>query len=364
MSRSKNVRGFTLIELLVVIAIIAVLIALLLPAVQAAREAARRMQCTNNLKQIGLAIHNYISSNDTIPPAGSWSGSSSSKATTGYNPTPGGGPLANAGGTLNASMKVRLLAFMEQQAMSNAYNFSGPDFNTNSGKTTQANNTILFTKMNAFLCPSDPNPGDVGTNWKGLTAGCSNYPNNMGMEPNYSGGSLNGPSWYLGADPFVGTRLSLASVLDGTSNTVAFSEWVKGTSGAKQQGLGAVWDSSPMAMGANAMNQTDVQNCLTKATTITWDDKGQFWSCQDTARGGGYWHIMPPNRKACNAQPSGNVSYNDMGSLIGPSSYHSGGVNMLFLDGSVKFVKDSVSPQAYYGIATISSGEVVSGDAY
>src|SRR5262249_52695813 len=153
-----------------------------------------------------------------------------SKATAGYNSQPGGGPLPNAGGTLNASMKVRLLGYMEQQAMYNAYNFSGPDFNTNSGKTTQANNTVLFTKMSVFLCPSDPNPGDSSTTWNGQTAGNSNYPNNMGMEPNYTGGRLNGPSWYLGGDPYVGNRVSLASVLDGTSNTVAFSEWVKGTS--------------------------------------------------------------------------------------------------------------------------------------
>src|SRR5262245_25106621 len=100
---SRNRRGFTLIELLVVIAIIAVLIALLLPAVQAAREAARRSQCVNNLKQIGLAIHNYISNNDVIPPGGA----------TGYGPP-----------TQNFSMKVRLLPFIEQSSLYNATNFN------------------------------------------------------------------------------------------------------------------------------------------------------------------------------------------------------------------------------------------------
>ena len=126
MGRSKRGRGFTLIELLVVIAIIAVLIALLLPAVQAAREAARRSQCVNNLKQMGLAVHNYISTNDAVPPAGSWTGSNKNT----YNATPGGGPVSTNGSILNASMKVRLLPFMEQQVMANAYNFSTPDFNT------------------------------------------------------------------------------------------------------------------------------------------------------------------------------------------------------------------------------------------
>src|SRR3954449_1794548 len=136
-------RGFTLIELLVVIAIIAVLIALLLPAGQAAREAARRSQCVNNLKQMGIATHNYISANDTIPPAGSWTGSSKNT----YNATPGGNPVLNggiAGNYLNAGMKVRLLPFIELQTMANAYNFSTPDFNTNTTKTTPQNNTVIF----------------------------------------------------------------------------------------------------------------------------------------------------------------------------------------------------------------------------
>jgi prepilin-type N-terminal cleavage/methylation domain-containing protein len=128
-------RGFTLIELLVVIAIIAVLIALLLPAVQAAREAARRSQCVNNLKQIGLAIHNYVSTNDCVPPSG------------GMNNTGGFAPQ-------NASMKVPLLPFMEQMPLYNCANFSFPFWYND---VTSVNSTICATKVASFLCPSDAN---------------------------------------------------------------------------------------------------------------------------------------------------------------------------------------------------------------
>ena len=140
-SRARWRRGFTLIELLVVIAIIAVLIALLLPAVQSAREAARRVQCVNNLKQIGLAIHNYISANDCVPAGGfpAWVQESQYYI---YNG--------------DFSVHFRLLPFLEQQNLANAANYSFAVFNSSVGDVI--NSTVQATRLNAFLCPSDTPP--------------------------------------------------------------------------------------------------------------------------------------------------------------------------------------------------------------
>jgi prepilin-type processing-associated H-X9-DG protein len=255
-------------------------------------------------------------------------------------------------------MKVRLLPYIEQQSLYNSYNWSLGDL-TPSQVTTGPNTTIMFTKVDAFLCPSDPNPGDTtNKNQNGVGPGCTNYPNNMGIEPNFTNGRLNGPSWYMGGDTYLGNRVTLASVIDGTSNTVIFSEWVKGSSGSYTAPLGIVYNDSAGALTGNAV--TDAALCQAQ-TTKGWDWKGQYWSQQDSGRGGGYWHITMPNTKSCD-QVNGFSWYN-VGSLLGPGSYHPGGVNMLFLDGSVKFIKSTINPQTYYAIATIGLGEVVSSDA-
>ena len=134
--------GFTLIELLVVIAIIAVLIALLLPAVQAAREAARRSQCVNNMKQLGLAIQNYVSANDSLPPTGD----ARNTATEGIY-------------TDNFGMKTRVLQFLEQNALYNALNWSFIADPSTAVLGAGANDTVITAHINVFLCPSD---GKIG----------------------------------------------------------------------------------------------------------------------------------------------------------------------------------------------------------
>ena len=141
-------RGFTLIELLVVIAIIAVLIALLLPAVQAAREAARRIQCVNNMKQIGLALHNYHSANDCFP-----------RADFAYI-GPGGVNRPNAGWGPHA----RLLNFLDQQPIFNAMNMSLGASNPNDLYSTRANSSVCLARISAFLCPSCTLPSYPDTN--------------------------------------------------------------------------------------------------------------------------------------------------------------------------------------------------------
>jgi len=353
----KNRRAFTLIELLVVIAIIAVLIALLLPAVQSAREAARRSQCVNNLKQIGLALHNYHSVNEALPPAGQeWSGG-----------TVGGYPSYGwVHGPQNFSMKARILPYMEQQNAYNALNFSVTAvWGTGSAAPYVRdgefiNSTVAVMKIASFVCPSDGNvPGGGSPQGQGVS-----YANNDGLNRYNSGWYSSGPSYYMGDDGALKKTRTFATITDGTSATVAFSEWVKGKGNNQQAGLHQVLQNgpsvtlNPQTVTGNQANQLLAAACQNTPVDLskTWDFKGELWLFHESGRGGGYYHIMTPNKKSCSG-PGRDT-------LIGASSYHPGGVNVLFLDGSVKFVKDTVSQATWFAISTIDWGEVVSSDSF
>ena len=333
--------GFTLIELLVVIAIIAVLIALLLPAVQAAREAARRSQCVNNLKQLGLSIQNYISSQETIPPSGA-------QGTPGFS-------SSDTNATQTFSMKVRILPFIEMSTLYNAMNMNVPGaYSSTVGSTV--NMTVIATTVNAFNCPSDAFPGHIGAiDYTSVNMAVSSYFTNSGTARQYNGSNITGPAWFLGNNGNVGRILKLASVIDGTSNTVVFSEIVKGNSGANKP-LPNVVDGSPATgVGAAGSDLLDSRACLAAKFTSLWDYKGEYWHSQDAGRGGTYSHTMPPNSKSCNY----GTAYDNR---ICAGSNHSGGVNMSFLDGSVKFIKNSINYNAYLAIGTIAGAEVISAD--
>jgi prepilin-type N-terminal cleavage/methylation domain-containing protein/prepilin-type processing-associated H-X9-DG protein len=324
--------GFTLIELLVVIAIIAVLIALLLPAVQAAREAARRAQCVNNLKQLGLGVLNYESSNGCIPP------------------TSNNTPPAGIGQTNDFSFKVRILPFLELAAHFNALNQVWTS-------TSAQNTTIHNVQVKTFQCPSDGND-------PGSPTGDTNYPNNVGLTRAVAGssttGPLDGPAYKMNQPP-ENVTVTLATITDGTSNTAIFSEWIKGkNAGLTVLGLSQVYNIGIAEVPGQTVLQYQ-QKCQA-ATAPAYAQKGIDWLLDTCGKGGCYSHIMTPNKKACwyGAGDNGNTDT----TVVGTSSNHSGGVNVGFLDGSIKFIKDSVSNQTWWGIATKAGGEVIDASSY
>jgi prepilin-type N-terminal cleavage/methylation domain-containing protein/prepilin-type processing-associated H-X9-DG protein len=358
--------GFTLIELMVVISIIAVLIALLLPAVQSAREAARRVQCMNNLKQIGLAMHNYVSTHAVLPPVcidPAWIGT-----------TPIPQPHQNW------SQHARILPYLEQQVAYNQINWdfgarwSGDtvysDLTAPTGGSTDSipQMTVLTLQIAAFLCPADVNPGSSTTFLVGgveKLVGASNYACNIGLNRRLNGWELNGPNYVASSwDKTVSNTTDMATFKDGASYTAIFSEWIKGQAvptGRAQNGLSEVYN-----LGENSnWFPTDYQFMqLCNRVPITsanqqWQWKGEWWAFGATMI---YSHTQTPNRTSCvyhdlNQDGRGTIT------MIGASSNHPGGVNVLFMDGSVRFVKSSVYFLTWYAIATPNRGEAVSSDS-
>jgi len=373
--------GFTLIELLVVIAIIAILVGLLLPAVQSAREAARRAQCTNNLKQIGLAMHNYVGANNALPPVcidQAWTGAGK------QIPQP----------HQNWSQHARLLPFMEQGPLYNAINWNfgarlsdgdavytdhNPPDGAAGGNDSIPQMTVLATTISSFLCPSDGNPGSSGTFSVGgvnKLVGASNYPCNIGLNRRITGNTfgrpvvdnweLNGPNYVASSwDTTMSRTTDMATFQDGTSNTAIFSEWIKGqavATGSSKNGLLEVYN---LGQNSNAF-PTDyqfMQLCNTVPITNAnqqWQWKGEWWGYGATMI---YSHTQTPNRTSCvyhdiNEDGRGTIT------MLAASSNHPGGVNVLFMDGSVRFVKSTVNYEPWYAIATPNYGEVVSSDSY
>jgi prepilin-type N-terminal cleavage/methylation domain-containing protein/prepilin-type processing-associated H-X9-DG protein len=357
-------RGFTLIELLVVITIIGVLMALLLPAVQMAREAARCARCKNNLRQLGLAVQNYISTYDTLPPSGSRDDDPSGMQ--------GTGPAGNPGPRQNAwSMKARLLGFLEQQVLFDASNFQLDPVWDNNGNWQQANSTTRATKIATFLCPSDSHPGSLNPGGTPKTPGCgSSYPNNVGNNRRFNGWVPDGPAYFPGWDAQIRTTLTLAHISDGTGNTVIFSEWVRGDGmsptdakdGNQTTYILPGFDPNTNLGTGITGEYSNAQNCQQNFRIREYTWKGDRWLNQDPGSGGFYSHSMPPNKRSCSYW-GGCIGSDCFETMLAAGSMHPGGVNVLFLDGSVRFVKSTVQYETWHAIGTRDGGEVLSDDA-
>jgi len=331
--------GFTLIELLVVIAIIAVLIALLLPAVQSAREAARRIQCTNNLKQIGLGLHNYEAIAGAFPPTCIAVGSGRTVTL-----------------WLGWSVQGRISPLLEQGPLFNAINFSFPG-------DSPFNTTVAAQRVPLFICPSDPDPVPE--------PGKLSYPINYGMSVGdwFVWGGFSGPPNRSAFSPNISRRLS--EFQDGLSQTLLTAE-VK----AKQPllrdcgGLANINQPDqvppPSADPYAVAPEYQGSSCQLVKGHTEWSDGGSHQSGVTTAwtpnrRIPGFPTAPQPDLDLVGQrEKSGGPTF----AAITARSYHPGGVNVLLGDGSVRFLKDTIDGSVWRALGTIRGGEVVSADAY
>jgi prepilin-type N-terminal cleavage/methylation domain-containing protein len=337
-------RAFTLIELLVVIAIIAILIALLLPAVQQAREAARRTQCKNNLKQIGLAMHNYHDNFTVFPISMSW----------------GRTEPANDWDRRQAfSDKVFMLPYLDQTPIYNATNFN--DFPWNPWNT--GSNLAQSGRLPVFNCPSNANVngnGPRGNFTYAINIGVIDYsPNNVNIiSGTYWLGKHNGLACYTNWPNESDPPVTVAQISDGTSVTAMYSEFGMvpcntGETGKKTMQVHTWAASQPHRLMR--------QQCLNSVPHIAdcgrHDLRGSSWASSFTGYGATYSHNMNPNEKPCfesNSQSDWRGS-----TLQSASSWHTGGVHVTLADGSVQFISENIDYDVWAGMGTRNGREVI-----
>jgi prepilin-type N-terminal cleavage/methylation domain-containing protein/prepilin-type processing-associated H-X9-DG protein len=339
--------GFTLIELLVVIAIIGILIALLLPAVQKIREAAARMSCTNNLKQLGLALHNYESGTGKLPSA--FMGNTKPDIYKGYSDY-----------FFSWSTLAQLNPYLEQTAIYNNMDLTQPIYDPTKGYTiTVANQFAVEQTIKLFLCPSDagqPVATNAATDYGVPVMGPTNYAVCVGTGTTNGGAPYGSP---LNSDGmFMGIRqLKFADMTDGLSNTACMSESLLGQGPESAKGSTPPGDARYVYAYVGFGTPITAASC---AAATTWNGsqrRGFTWASGEM-RCGSYNHYYPPN------SPNFDCVNNDLTTITAfawrtARSNHTGGVNMLFGDGSVHFVTNGIDLNTWRGLATRSGGEVL-----
>ncbi|HUG17960.1 MAG TPA: DUF1559 domain-containing protein [Planctomycetaceae bacterium] len=309
--------GFTLIELLVVIAIIAILIALLLPAVQQAREAARRSSCKNNLKQFGLATHNYAEVHTKLP-------------------------LCLNATNRPISVHTYLLPYLEQSAL-----YQSVDFNTS--WNSAANAAARATPVSTFICPSETTP-TLPVGWAGTS-----YRANQGSELLYGRPSTNPASSNYGMPApngvFIsGMSLTFADVKDGTSNTAAFSEHPMGDF---NNAIASEFDTFRPGTYPNTADEA-VQQCRAiDPSNLGFQgvsNVGAPWiqAYHSTTQ---YFHVVPPNDRSC-MYPPGRIA-------TSAASFHDGGVQVALCDGAVRFVSENIDIRIWRAVGSRNGKEVL-----
>lgn len=306
-----NRRGFTLIELLVVIAIIAILIALLLPAVQQAREAARRSQCKNNLKQIALALHNYHDAH-LVFPYGYWS----------FETSPPNGITRN-----RDSWFHRILPFVEQTALFNAYEKENQEYVHNSAHKN--------TPINSFFCPSNPEPGPLASvGFRG------SYGANAGST--VGAGSLTTANGVF----YRNSKIGINSITDGTSNTLLIGEGVVRTISGGTGNAYTPWSEAGAYWGGGIQHGGTLSTAEPPNTPIP-----------DCGRGcGNYDPNIHPCYSTDAATPAGFTCTTRTTYL---RSYHVGGAHVAMADGSVRFASSNIHTATFRALGTRSGSEVI-----